>query len=102
MWNYIGEVGFDMNNGKYLLIASLIFSISLIIAANLIGTEINHAGLNSTSSMDTLDEYPLANYELIVNEGWFYLYDTNSGTIWKKPAADNNDLSWEMVEHFSK
>lgn len=91
-----------MNNGKYLVIASLIFSIGLIIAANVIGTETNRAGLNNTSSTDTHLEYPLANYELIVNEGWLYLYDTTSGKIWKKPDNDNPDVSWEMVEHFSK
>ena len=25
------------------------------------------------------------NFELVVSEGWLYLYDTNTGQVWTKP-----------------
>ncbi|MDR4887976.1 hypothetical protein RGU12_10490 [Fredinandcohnia sp. QZ13] len=54
--------------------------------------------VDSSSIISSNENY--GNFELIVNDGWIYLYDTNNGQIWKK--ADNPDSSWELVKHYTE
>ncbi|WP_043931983.1 hypothetical protein [Bacillus sp. EB01] len=37
--------------------------------------------------------------QLVVNQGWLYLYDTANGQIWKKP--DDEESLWEEVKHYT-
>jgi len=41
----------------------------------------------------SLDSY---GYELIVNDGWLYLYDKCNGQVFKK--LDTPDSTWEVIE----
>ncbi|GAB0169551.1 hypothetical protein LSPCS325_29880 [Lysinibacillus sp. CTST325] len=40
------------------------------------------------------------NYELVVSDGWLYLYNSTSGQIWKK--LDNSNETWEIVKHIGE
>ena len=42
------------------------------------------------------------NYELIVIDGWLYLYDSTNGQIWKKADNDNPDETWQVVKHIGE
>lgn len=101
------EVMRNVMKSNNLVFASLIFTIGLIIAAYLLSSAINqvgygihHTGANISSSISNLENYQLQNYELIVNDGWLYLYNKVSGDVWKK--EDNQDSYWEYIQHFSQ
>ena len=90
----------DNKKGFILVLSFVILSISIIIASRSISDAINNVGLNlvdsnSGSSSD-------GNYELIVKDGWLYLYDTNNGQIWKKADHDDPDSRWEEVQHYTE
>lgn len=81
------------------LIGSIvILSISIVVAASLISNAINNAAWNHSSDSSSINTGE--NYELIVNEGWLYFYDTTTGRIWKK--ADDANAAWEEVKHFTE
>lgn len=86
--------------GLLLFLSAVIFSISIVIAAKFISEAINNVGLNLPASSSNFSSSD--NYELIVKDGWMYLYDTNSGQIWKKADNDNPDSKWEVVKHFTE
>lgn len=89
-----------------LVVASFIFSIGLIIAAYLVSSAITNVAKGiyneGNNNPTVLDNNPLESYELLVDAGWFYLYDTQTGQIWKKPDNDDPEASWVMVKHFTK
>lgn len=93
-----------MENKKRLsLIGSIvILSISILVAASLISNAINNAGWDLSSNLSTINmtDSVSENYELLVNEGWLYLYDTTTGQVWKK--ADDPNATWEEVKHFTE
>lgn len=91
----------NSKNGLLIFFSIIILSISIIISSKSISNAINNVGLNlvdSSSIISSNENY--GNFELIVNDGWIYLYDTNNGQIWKK--ADNPDSSWELVKHYTE
>ncbi|MBU8880087.1 hypothetical protein BGM26_13980 [Bacillus sp. FJAT-29790] len=47
----------------------------------------------------SVDQPSGGQYELIVSEGWLYLYDKTNGQVWKKP--NDSDSPWETVKHYS-
>lgn len=75
----------------------MILSISIIIASKTISDAFKDVGLSMSSSSSNNE-----NYELIVNDGWMYLYETNSGKVWKKADNDNPEYTWEVVKHFTE
>ncbi|MEH7387756.1 hypothetical protein V7147_20500 [Bacillus sp. JJ1521] len=86
--------------GLLLFISVVIFSISIIIASKSISDAINNVGLGLSDSNSSLTSNE--NYELIVSNGWMYLFETNSGQIWKKADNDDQDSKWEVVKHFTE
>ncbi|MEH7385430.1 hypothetical protein V7147_08485 [Bacillus sp. JJ1521] len=93
-----------MENKKGLLLffSVVILSISIIIASKYISDAINNVGIGLSGSISNTSTYSNENYELVVNDGWMYLIDTNSGTIWKKADNDDPDSKWEVVKHFTE
>ncbi|RDU37891.1 hypothetical protein DRW41_08740 [Neobacillus piezotolerans] len=64
---------------------------------------ISNAIISSSSSFPhhiSVDQNTEGSYELIVNDGWLYLYDKSNGQIWKK--QDNLTAEWERVKHYSQ
>ena len=90
----------DNKKGLLLFCSIVILSISMIIAAKLISDALNNVGLGLEAS--NLNTTSNVNFELILNDGWMYLYETNSGQIWKKADNDNPDSEWELVKHYTE
>lgn len=90
----------DNKKGLLLFFSVVIFSISIIIASKSISDAINNVGLGLSSiNSDTSSN---GSYELIVEDGWLYLYDTNNGQVWKKADDDNPDTAWQEVKHYTR
>ncbi|MBD8033993.1 hypothetical protein [Solibacillus merdavium] len=89
------------NKKGLLLFCSIVFlSISIIIASKFISDALNNVGLGLEASKSNTTS--IENFELILNDGWMYLYETNSGQIWKKADNDNPDSEWELVKHYTE
>ena len=90
----------EKKKGLSLVGAIVILSISIIIAASILSNAIDNAGHNVSSNLNGYqgNYYSDENYELVVNEGWLYLYETNTGQIWKK--RDDAEASWEIVKPY--
>lgn len=90
-----------MDNKKGLLpfISIVILSISLIIASRSISDAINNVGLNLSASSSNFSSG--GNYELIVEDGWMFLYDITNGQVWKMDS-NTTASNWEEVRHFSR
>lgn len=95
----------DKNASIAIVLSSIIIGGSLIYGTTKLSNSIDNAGGNITNS-----NFQMANsingigthenYELIVSDGWLYLYNSTSGQIWKKP--DNSDETWQIVKHFGE
>ena len=91
-----------MGNKKavILLFSVVIMAISIIIASKSISEAINNVGhglvVSNTNTSST------ENYELLVNDGWMYLIDTNSGQVWKKADNDDPESKWQVVKHYTE
>lgn len=82
------------------LSASIIFlGVCLIISGWLVSNAVKNAEPNFPSSID-VNQTSNGTYELIVNEGWLYLYETTNGQVWKKP--DDSEANWEIVKYYTK
>ena len=77
----------DNKKGLLQLISIVVLSISLLIASKLISDAINNVGLHvsASSSNFSSDGNSGGIYELIVEDGWMFLYDTTNGQVWKAP-----------------
>lgn len=93
----------DNKKGLLQLISIVVLSISLLIASKLISDAINNVGVNLLASSSNFfsDGNSGGIYELIVEDGWMFLYDTTNGQVFK---ADSNTTpyKWEEVRHFSR
>ncbi|MFN7252957.1 MAG: hypothetical protein ACK4M9_19615 [Anaerobacillus sp.] len=76
-----------------------LLGVFLVIAAWLVSNAITNLQPHFPSSI-TVDQPINSQYELILNEGWLYLYDTTNGQVWRK--LDGTDSSWEVVKHFTE
>lgn len=71
-----------------------------------IGISIIAAGFFIASSIDTIGDtivqfepYPNnSTYDLVVQDGILYMWDTTTGVIWKK--NEKEACEWEEVEYF--
>jgi len=90
----------EKKQGLSIVGAVIILSISIIFAASMLSNAIADAGYNMSSQFNSHsgDYYPVENFELVVSEGWLYLYETNTGQVWKKP--DNPEGNWESVKSY--
>ena len=90
----------EKKKGLSIVGAVVILSISIIFAASMLSNAIADAGYNMSSQFNSHsgDYYPVGNFELVVSEGWLYLYETNTGQVWKKP--DNPEGNWESVKSY--
>ncbi|WP_099364195.1 hypothetical protein [Fredinandcohnia onubensis] len=86
--------------GLLLLFSVVIMSFSIIVASKFISEAINNVGHGILVSNTTTPSN--GNYELLVNDGWVYLIDTNSGQVWKKADNDDPESKWEEVRHFTE
>lgn len=87
----------DKNKGLAIILASTIFGGCFVFGSFTISSAIESSGLyisGSINSENVINE----NYELVVNDGWLYLYDKTNGQIWKKPD-DDGTATWETVKH---
>ncbi|MBD8038504.1 hypothetical protein H9635_17300 [Solibacillus sp. A46] len=90
-----------------IVLASIIIGGSLLYSATNISNSINDVRNDITSSNIQLANSIsgngiIENYELVVIDGWLYLYNSVSGQIWKKADNDNPEVTWQVVEHFSQ
>ncbi|MFJ8063921.1 hypothetical protein ACIQYS_04760 [Psychrobacillus sp. NPDC096426] len=90
----------DNKKGILLFCSIVILSISIIIASKFISDALNNVGLGLEASNSNATSN--VNFELILNDGWMNLYETNSGQIWKKEDNDNPDIEWELVKHYTE
>lgn len=67
----------DNKKGLLLFCSIVILSISIIIASKFISDALNNVGLGLEASNPNATSN--VNYELILKDGWMYLYETNSG-----------------------
>ena len=97
----------EKNISIAIVLASIIIGGSLIYGSTKIANSMHNAGSNITSSNFQIansinGNAIIENYELIVIDGWLYLYDSVSGQIWKKADNDNPDENWEAVKHIGE
>jgi len=90
----------EKKKGLSIVGAVIILSISLIFAASILSNAITDVGYHMSSQLNSQHSNynSNGNFELVVSEGWLYLYDTNTGQVWKKP--DNPEGDWEIVKHY--
>ncbi len=84
---------------KSLSTSIILLGVFLMIAAWLVSNAITKSQPHFPSSI-LVDQSINSQYELIVNEGWLYLYDTTNGQVWRK--VDDAESSWEMVKHYTQ
>ncbi|MCR2822119.1 hypothetical protein [Lederbergia panacisoli] len=78
------------------LSASIAFlGVCLLISVWLLSNAITNSSTNIPSTIDVYQS-SIGQYELIVNDGWLYLYDKTNGQVFKKP--DESESSWETVK----
>ena len=97
----------EKNISIAIVIASIIIGGSLMYSTTKISNSMENAGGNITSSnfqiANSLNEDgTIENFELIVIDGWLYLYNSASGQIWKKPDNDDPDETWQAVKHIGE
>ncbi|MFO7317299.1 MAG: hypothetical protein C0P75_009595 [Bacilli bacterium] len=81
-------------------ISIIVLSISILLAAWMVSNAIkNYMHLNA-GFPSVVETHNNDKYELIVNDGWLYLYDKSDGQIYKKP--DTSDSSWETVKYYTE
>ncbi len=91
-----------------IVLSSIIIGGSLIYCTTKISDSIDNSGANiSNSNLHMANsingDYGIPeNYELIVIDGWLYLYDSTNGQIWKKADNDNPDETWQVVKHIGE
>ena len=90
----------EKKKGLSIVGAVIILSISIIFAAYMLANAIADASYNMSSQVNShaSDYYPDENFELVVSEGWLYLYETNTGQVWKKP--EHSELEWERIKPY--
>ena len=90
----------EKKKGLSIVGAVIILSISIIFAASILANAIGDAGYSMYSPLTSHsnDYYPAENFELVVSEGWLYLYETNTGQVWKKP--EHSELEWERIKPY--
>lgn len=90
----------EKKKGISIVGAVIILSISIIFAASIFSNAITDVGYHMSSQLNShySDYYPVENFELVVSDGWLYLYETNTGQVWKKP--DNPEGNWESVKPY--
>ncbi|MBM7663600.1 hypothetical protein JOC25_000056 [Solibacillus kalamii] len=92
-----------------LVLSSIIIGGTLIFGSINISNSIEYAGNNITNanfhmanSINGNGNGTSENYELVVIDGWLYLYNSMSGQIWKKADNDNLDETWQVVKHIGE
>ena len=70
----------------------------ILLSVWILSNTISNTGNNLPSSF-YINQPMNEEYELIVNDGWFYLYNKSNGQVWKK--SDDSDSYWETVKHYS-
>lgn len=90
----------EKKKGISIVGAVIILSISIIFAASMLSNAITDAGYSMSSQLNSHsgNYYSVENFELVVSEGWLYLYETNTGQVWKKP--DDPEAEWESVKPY--
>lgn len=88
-----------MINVKSLSASIIVLSVCILISAWLVSNAITNSKTNFPSSID-VNQSSNGQYELLVIEGWLYLYDTTNGQVFKKP--DDSNSSWETVKHYTE
>ena len=90
----------EKKKGISIVGAVIILSISIIFAASMLSNAIADAGysMSSQSNSHSRNYYSVENFELVVSDGWLYLYETNTGRVWKK--ADDPEAKWESVKPY--
>ncbi|MBN6189082.1 hypothetical protein JQN58_19705 [Aneurinibacillus sp. BA2021] len=90
----------DNKKGVLLFCSIFILSSSIVLSSTYISEAINNVGLNLSAPGSTPSSK--GNYELLVKDGWLYLYEINSGQIWKKADNDDPNSKWQAVKHFTE
>lgn len=86
----------EKKKGISIVGAVIILSISIIFAASMLSNAIADAGYSMSSQSNSHNYNSVGNFELVVSDGWLYLYETNTGRVWKK--VDNPEAKWESVK----
>jgi len=78
--------------------AITVLGICILIAGWLLSNAIRDGGTEThIPSSFSLVDYSEKDYELIVQDGWLYLYNKTNGQVYKK--LDHEDSSWEEIPH---
>lgn len=99
---FMGEIQMEKNTSIAIVFSSIIIGGSLMYGTTKISNSIDNAGMQIANSNFQMDDSINGNYELVVIDGWLYLYDSTSGQIWKKADNDNPDETWETVKYFGE
>ena len=86
---------------KSLPVSIIILGVCLFFSGWIISNAIENSmpNIQFPSTIDTMQN-DNGHYELIVNNGWLYLYDTTNGQVWKKP--DVSESPWVTINHYSR
>ena len=90
----------EKKKGLSIVGAMIVLSISIIFAASMLANAIADAGYSMANQLNSHsgNYYPVGRFELVISEGWLYLYETNTGQVWKKPQ--HSQLQWERVKPY--
>lgn len=91
----------DKNKSIAIILSSIIFGGCFVFGSFKISDAIDSSGLYISSSINSRDVIN-EQYELVVNDGWLYLYNKIDGQIWKKLDDDEGTATWEVVKHINQ
>jgi len=77
--------------------ALTVLGLCILITGWILSSAIRDGRTHIPSSIDLVEYNDEGYYELIVQDGWLYLYDTTNGQVYKK--LDHEDSSWEEIPH---
>ncbi|MEE1130764.1 MAG: hypothetical protein UHX00_03935 [Caryophanon sp.] len=83
-----------------MVLSSLILGVAMIFSAVKIADSLDFVA-NVQANQENENE--VAKYELIIKDGWYYLYDTTTGQIWRKLdyTEPMPDETWEVITHIN-
>lgn len=86
---------------KELSFSIIILGVCIVVSSIFISQSISNSnqGIEVPNSFN-VHESKESNFELIVSDGWLYLYDRTNGQVFKKLDADNT--VWETINHYTQ